>query len=163
MQVMLFSIMQHARIIQGHFNVRELVVQYSKLYDFRRKKDAPLELSARWFFGDPTGDTTTKNMQEEEGKWPDQTGYDGYNTYLVSVSLCKAPQVTIFYVMSIVFHVSFACGLWMKLFALVLWYFSLHTGALLSIYSCWIQIKINIVQTGMWGPTVAEIQFLQST
>src|SRR5699024_8731794 len=57
-QVLMFSVMgRRARIIQGRHNGTELVVHYSKLYDFTREKDAPLDYFAQWWSCKPTGNT----------------------------------------------------------------------------------------------------------
>lgn len=48
---------QHARILQAHLNGTELVIQQSKLYDFRHEDVELLEFFAQWFLSSPVGDT----------------------------------------------------------------------------------------------------------
>jgi len=48
---------QHARILQGHFDAKNLIVHFTKLYDFRRKDNETIKLFARWFLCHPTGET----------------------------------------------------------------------------------------------------------
>ncbi|KAL1987892.1 hypothetical protein VTN96DRAFT_1876 [Rasamsonia emersonii] len=60
--VLLFSYMgpQHGRILQGHFDGDNLVVRYSKLYDFRKKNNYVVKLFTQWLLCHPTGNTKAK-------------------------------------------------------------------------------------------------------
>jgi hypothetical protein len=44
-------------MLQGYFDGKNLVLHYSKLYDFRHEKDAPLNLFAQWTLSHPIGQT----------------------------------------------------------------------------------------------------------
>ncbi|KAK2762226.1 hypothetical protein FQN54_001236 [Arachnomyces sp. PD_36] len=60
--VLLVSILgkQQIRIIEGHFDGTNIIVRYSKLYDFREEKSAPVKFLLRWFLCTPTGNTKIK-------------------------------------------------------------------------------------------------------
>lgn len=52
---------QQARIIEGHYNGKDVLVRYSKLYDFKNDNTALVKLFLRWFMSSPVGNT--KNME----------------------------------------------------------------------------------------------------
>ncbi|KAL1970745.1 hypothetical protein VTN77DRAFT_2579 [Rasamsonia byssochlamydoides] len=65
--VLLFTYMKprHGRILQGHFDGNELVVYYSKLYDFTEKNSEARKLFMQWQFSEPTGETKRKGRGVE--------------------------------------------------------------------------------------------------
>lgn len=46
---------QHGRILQAYFNGANLIIKYSRLYDFRQKNVEALKLFARWALCEPQG------------------------------------------------------------------------------------------------------------
>ncbi|KAB8071146.1 hypothetical protein BDV29DRAFT_159767 [Aspergillus leporis] len=57
--ILMISLMrpQHARIIEGYFDGKKLVISKSPLYGFTREENAPLRLFARSTFSTPIEDT----------------------------------------------------------------------------------------------------------
>ncbi|RFU27049.1 hypothetical protein B7463_g9282, partial [Scytalidium lignicola] len=67
--ILMFSFMgpQHGRMLQAFFDGKRLVVNYTKIYDFRTKNIAGLSLFARWGIGKPTGDTKDPSLLADAG------------------------------------------------------------------------------------------------
>ncbi|KAH8817468.1 hypothetical protein F5884DRAFT_830529 [Xylogone sp. PMI_703] len=69
--VLLFSFMdpQHVRVIESYYNGYRLVVKHSRLFDFRTRDDASLQLLASWANSRPTGDTLDDENPEPPFIW----------------------------------------------------------------------------------------------
>ncbi|PYI01199.1 hypothetical protein BO78DRAFT_464824 [Aspergillus sclerotiicarbonarius CBS 121057] len=57
--VMLYSIMgpQHLRVLEAHFNGKNLIIGQTRLYDMRQENMATIDLLTRWWLGFAKGET----------------------------------------------------------------------------------------------------------
>ncbi|KKK27385.1 hypothetical protein ARAM_002292 [Aspergillus rambellii] len=64
--ILIFSIIgvRHARVLEAHFNGKDLIVRCSKLYDFSSSTPdlKPIRLLARYWLGSPCGETTWEEI-----------------------------------------------------------------------------------------------------
>ncbi|RAK98450.1 uncharacterized protein BO80DRAFT_387289 [Aspergillus ibericus CBS 121593] len=62
--VLLFSLnRRHPRVIEAYFDGYELVIRYTKAYDFTFMNAAGFKIFAQWWVGNPVGDTSKRGIR----------------------------------------------------------------------------------------------------